>query len=105
MKEIYINIPLFKNETKNSFEIEVEGSLAFIDYKILNNQVALVHTEVSKALEGRGIAAALVEKTLNYLKEKNKSILPFCPYVFSYIKKHPEWKPIVSKQFNGYNKL
>ena len=105
MRDTYLKIPLVKNDDKNRFEIEIEGSFAFIDYKETSNQIALVHTEVPKALGGRGIAAALVEKTLHYIDDHDKLVLPFCPYVFAYIKKHPEWKRIVDKHFNGYTKL
>ena len=105
MKEEFLNIPLVKNEKEHRFEIEVEGIIAFIDYKETHSQIALVHTEVPEIIGGKGVAAALVEKTLNYLEEHHNSLLPFCPYVFTYIKKHPEWKRIVDKRFNGYDKL
>ncbi len=105
MKEEFLNIPLVKNEKEHRFEIEVEGIIAFIDYKETHSQIALVHTEVPEIIGGKGVAAALVEKTLNYLEKHDNTLLPFCPYVFAYIKKHPEWKRIVDKRFNGYDKL
>lgn len=105
MKDEFITVPLIKNETKRRFEIEIDGHIAFIDYKDYGSQIALVHTEVPELLGGRGVAAALVEKTFNYLKEQNQLLLPFCPYVFAYLKKHPEWKYMVSKKFNGYHQL
>ncbi|MFV0564419.1 MAG: GNAT family N-acetyltransferase [Flavobacteriaceae bacterium] len=105
MKEAYTNIPLVKNETKKRFEIEIDGHFAFINYGEFGSQIALVHTETDPELAGKGAASAVVEKTLNYLDEQGKSLLPFCPYVFAYIQKHPEWKRIVSKKFKGYDKL
>lgn len=105
MKIDYTNIPLVKNEEKKRFEIEIDGHFAFIDYKTFGSQMALVHTETDPELKGKGAAAAVVEKTLQYLEEKNIALLPFCPYVFAYIKKTPEWKRIVSPKFKGYDKL
>lgn len=105
MKVAYTNIPLVKNETKKRFEIEIDGHFAFINYGEFGSQIALVHTETDPELAGKGAASAVVEKTLNYLDEQGKSLLPFCPYVFAYIQKHPEWKRIVSKKFKGYDKL
>lgn len=105
MKSKFENIPLVKNEEKRRFEIEINGKYAFINYGEFGNQTALVHTETEPNLKGQGAASALVEKTLGYLEEKNIKLLPFCPFVFAYIKKHPEWKRIVSKKFKGYDKL
>lgn len=105
MNSTYTNIPLVKNEEKERFEIEIDGLFAFIDYKVFGNQIALVHTEVDPQLSGKGAAGAVVEKTLQYLDENNIELLPFCPYVFAYIKKHPEWKRIVSPKFKKYDEL
>lgn len=59
-------------------------------------KMGLVHTETEPDIAGQGAAKAVVEKTLHFLDIQNVEVLPFCPYVFAYIKKHPEWKRIVS---------
>ncbi|MDR6968098.1 putative GNAT family acetyltransferase [Flavobacterium arsenatis] len=105
MKPIFESIPLVKNENKKRFEIDINGKYAFINYGEFGNQIALVHTETDSELAGEGAASAVVEKTLQYLEANAISLLPFCPYVFAYIKKHPEWKRIVSPKFKGYDKL
>lgn len=105
MKTEYIDIPLVKNEEKKRFEIEIDGHFAFIDYKEFGSQMALVHTETEPELAGKGAASAVVEKTLQYLDDRNIVLLPFCPFIFAFIKKHPEWKRIVSPKFKGYDKL
>lgn len=105
MNDTFKNSPLHKNEDKKRFEIEIDGSFAFINYGEMGSQIALVHTEVDPALNGLGAASTVVEKTLNYIEQSGKTLLPFCPYVFAYIKKHPEWKRLVDTRFNGYDKL
>lgn len=65
----------------------------------------MIHTETDPELAGKGAASAVVEKTLHYLDDNNITLLPFCPYVFAYIKKHPEWKRIISPDFKGYDEL
>ncbi len=105
MKPEFESLELRVNEKQKRFELEYNGYIGFINYGDFGNSIALVHTEVEPELQGTGIASALVEKTLTHLKEQGKEILPFCPYVFAYIKKHPEWKAIVSTHFPGYNEL
>ncbi len=101
----FTNIPLIKNEDDHRFEIFVDQYKAFIDYKETSSQIWLIHTEADPALSGKGAAKAVVEKTLEYIKDSGKKLLPFCPYVFAYIKKHPEWKIILDEKFKGYNEL
>lgn len=105
MKPEFENIPLLKNEEKKRFEIEYNLHVAFIDYKETSHQIALTHTEAEPELAGTGAAAAVVEKTLHFIEESGKKLLPFCPYVFAFIKKNPEWKRIVDETFEGYAKL
>ncbi len=105
MKAIFENIPLHKNEQDHRYELEYNGYTAFIDYKETSRQIALIHTEAPEALGGTGAAAALVEKTLYSIEQSGKKLLPFCPYVFAFIKRHPEWKKLVDPTFNGYQNL
>ncbi|MFV0158968.1 N-acetyltransferase [Empedobacter falsenii] len=105
MNEELIPLQVVKNEKTVRFELNVDGFIAFIDYKQDDNVIKLIHTEVPDELGGRGVAAALVEKTLVYLEEHGNVLFPYCPYVFAYIKKHPEWKRIVHSKFPKYNGL
>lgn len=105
MKQEFENIELLKNDAMKRFEISVNHHIAFVNYGEFENQIALVHTESAPELKGTGAAAALIEKTLQFIKESGKTLLPYCPFVFSYIKKHPEWKAIVDKSFIGFNKI
>ncbi len=90
---------LTNNSTEGRFEMEVDGAIAFIKYKTMPDAVALLHTEVPSVLEGRGVATALVEKTLMYLEERNQKIAPICPYVSAFLKRHPDWQRIVVQSF------
>lgn len=105
MKAEFEPIPLLKNQDKKRFEIQVNGYFAFINYGEKSQQISLIHTETDPELAGTGAASAVVEKTLHYVEESGKKLLPFCPYVFAYIKKNPEWKRIVDPLFPGYEKL
>ncbi len=99
MREEFLNIPIIKNEEKSRFELEVDGYTAFIDYKERNQKIWLIHTESPSELAGKGVGTALVEKTLVYLKENNYRLIPLCPFIFAYIKRHLEWKEIVDESF------
>ena len=95
MKEEYITLGLIKNEAANRFEMNVDGNIALIEYRQLTGKIALLHTEVPTALEGKGAATAIIEKTLAWIEKNNFKLIPLCPLVVAYLKRHPEWKRIV----------
>lgn len=95
MKPEYSNLPLVRNEEKQRFEMDVNGSLALIEYRDYPGKIALTHTEVEPALEGQGAATAIIEKTLAWIETQGLQLIPLCPLVVAYLKRHPEWNRIV----------
>ena len=100
MKPEFIDIPLIKSDTQ--FQITFEEHKAFIVYREHPGVITLIHTETEPELEGKGAATAVIEKTLEYIEENNDTLIPLCPLVFAYIKRHPEWKRIVDPSFKGF---
>lgn len=105
MKTEYEDLVLKKNELTKRFELIVNGHLAYIDYKESSSDIYLIHTEVQAVLAGMGVGQALVEKALDYVNNSSKQLMPYCPYVFAYIQKHPTWKLIVDPKFPKYEEL
>ncbi len=50
------------------------------------------HTEVPEGLGGQGIVGYLVKHILEDAADKGLVVKPTCPYVKSYIDKHPEYQ-------------
>ena len=92
----YPDIELVNNEAIHNFELVVDGHRAFIDYKIKDNKIYLIHTDVPKELEGKGVAAAIVEKALTYIEQKGLKLVPLCVYVQSFLKRHHEWNRLLA---------
>lgn len=90
------DIPLIQNKEMQQFEMHINSSTALVAYEEKGDKYALIHTEVPEALEGKGIASILVLKVLNFIEAEGRKIIPLCPYVKSYLKKHPEWERIVA---------
>ena len=91
-----MEIELIDNKDKSRFEVEIEDKMAIMDYKKKDNKLYILHTEVPKEFEGKGIASAMVKKVLNLIKEKDMKLVSLCPFVSGYIKRHPEYKSLVA---------
>ncbi len=92
--------PLHDNAGEQRFEMTFEEGVAFIQYRTTpDGTLALLHTEVPEALEGLGVGTALVEATLDLCREGGRSILPFCPFVHAYIRRHPSYLDLVAERY------
>ena len=78
------------NAASQRFETSVDGHTAFLDFRRHDDRIVLVHTEVPDEIGGRGVAGALARFALAYARDNNLTVVPQCPYVRSYLEKHPD---------------
>jgi uncharacterized protein len=90
------NYALIDNTEKNRFEFRIGDQVAVVDYHINGNTMSIAHVGVPKALEGQGIASALVLSVLKNIDERKLTLIPICPFVVTYVQRHPEWKKLLN---------
>nr|WP_235590709.1 GNAT family N-acetyltransferase [Leucobacter sp. G161] len=56
---------------------------------------AFVHTEIDEKFGGRGLAGTLVSEALADTRDAGLRIVPYCPFVVAWLKKHPEFEDAV----------
>jgi predicted GNAT family acetyltransferase len=59
------------------------------------NVVVFLHTEVDPTLQRRGLGSALVAGALNDVRERGLRVVPLCPFVEAYIRRHPSYVDLV----------
>jgi predicted GNAT family acetyltransferase len=64
--------------------------LGQIRYRLEPGLVVLVHTDVATSAEGKGVGSRLVEGALADIRERGLRVVPICPFVADYIRRHPE---------------
>ena len=79
------------NKALHRFELDVEGSVAFANYRLTPSSVIITHTETPRALRGRGIASQLVEGALQLIRADGLKVVAACGFVVDYLQKHPEF--------------
>lgn len=89
---------LVNNEAENQYEFHIGELVPKIEYIKSGNKIWLTHTEVPGELEGQGIASDLVKKVLADIQQKELKVVPLCPFVQKYIKRHIEWEFLVFKE-------
>lgn len=72
------------------FKTVVEGRTAFVQYRLLNGSLDIIHTIVPRPLEGQGIAAALVKAAYDYAAANGLKPKATCTYAIAWLQRHPE---------------
>ena len=83
------------NKALSRFELDVEGGLAFANYRLMQSAVVITHTETPHALRGRGIASKLVKGALELIRADGMKVVAGCGFVADYLQEHPEFKDLV----------
>ncbi len=78
------------NKAQSRFELDVEGGLAFANYRLTSSAVIITHTETPRALRGHGIASELVAGALELIRADGRKVIAGCSFVVDYLRKHPE---------------
>ena len=88
-------IQVTHNIKGGQFEVQLEDQLAYLEYRLGVDSIIIMNTEVPQALEGRGIGGTLVKASLEYARAYQLGVVAFCPFVQSYLKRHPEYQDMV----------
>ena len=78
------------NETSNRFEIASGNAVAFLQFRRSGSSITLTHTEVPDQNEGKGIGSALARAALDYARKESLKVVPLCPFVSAYMRRHKE---------------
>ena len=83
-------------DARNRYEILVDGKRAGLTaYRDRDAQRVFYHTEIDDAFAGQGLASQLVQQALTDVRASGKRIVPVCPYVAKFLKRHEEFADLV----------
>ena len=84
------------NTALSRYELDVNGTTAFANYRIAPGTVIITHTETPAARRGRGIASKLVQGVLEQIRAEGLKVVAGCGFVADYLNKHPEFSDLAA---------
>ncbi|WP_248312133.1 GNAT family N-acetyltransferase [Bosea sp. BK604] len=79
----------------NRFNMALEGGIAYATFRRQDGLLIISHTEVPRALRGRGIGSQLVHGIFELARRRGEKILPVCPFVADWAHRHPEYADLM----------
>ncbi len=92
---------VWDNTAESRYEVAIGGQLALLEYAREGDHITLIHTSVPEALAGHGIAGELAKAALDDARAQGLAVIPRCPYVAAYIRRHPEYADLVPASSRG----
>lgn len=91
------DITLADHPEAHRFELR-QGSevAAYAEYNLLEGMLMFTHTEVQPQFEGRGFGSKLAAFALDEVRRRGLAAVPVCPFIAGYIRKHGEYRELVS---------
>lgn len=90
------DITITNNTAQRRYEAAIGGQLAgYCEYNLLREAIMFTHTEVLTEHEGKGVGSALARHVLDEAREKGLHVIPVCPFIAGYIRKHRDYVDLV----------
>ena len=84
------------NPAQSRSELTAEGGTAAAYYDLSPGVITFTHTEVPRALEGRGIGSQLARGALEAVRAQGLKVVAECPFIRGYIERHPEFQDLLA---------
>ena len=83
------------NSARGRFELDIDGHVAFMNYRSSPGVITLTHTEVPPELGGKGVGTRLARAVLDIARQRGLKLVVQCDFVQAYLSKHPEFNDLL----------
>ncbi len=92
--------PVVRNDEENHrYVLELDGEVAGMAvYHTRGGRHYFVHTEVQPGHEGEGLGSILARGALDDVRARGEKIVPLCPYINAWIRRHPDYQDLVDQE-------
>jgi uncharacterized protein len=93
------DITIVDNPAAHRFELRSGASVsAYAEYNLLKGAVMFTHTEVMPEHEGKGLGSRLAAFALDDVRKRGLHVIPMCQFIAGYIRRHPEYRDLVTEE-------
>ena len=83
------------NKAHHRYELVVDGHLAATYYKLADDVITFIHTEVPPELGGKCVGSRLVKGALDQVRAEGLKVIAQCPFVKAWIDKHSDYADLL----------
>ena len=84
------------NRDKGRYELDVDGQIAYADYRRRGDTLVIPHVYAPPSLRGTGASSRLMEGVMALARNEGAKIVPLCGYAASWIRRHSEHRDLLA---------
>ena len=91
--------PLIRDDPDHHrYVLEIDGEVVGLAvYHIRGGRYFFVHTEIQPGHDGEGLGSLLARTALDDVRAKGEKIVPICPFIATWIKRHPDYAEMIDQ--------
>lgn len=91
-------VTIDRNDDARRYELRLGGKMAgYVAYRTNPGRITFTHTVVYPGHEGEGLGSRLARHVLDDAVARGETIVPVCPFISAYLKRHPEYEASVAR--------
>ena len=84
---------------EHRYVVRAGGAVAGVaEYRRQGGRVVFTHTGVPPAYGGQGLGSRLVRAALDDVRRQGLAVVPRCPFVAAWIRRHPDYAGLVDER-------
>ena len=96
MRRYVVNVAVLERANRRRYEVYADDVPAgLLSYRLAGDRLCLIHTEIESPYEGNGLGSVLVKHVLEEARQRQRTVVAYCPYVQGWIDSHTEYSDLV----------
>jgi uncharacterized protein len=89
-------LELVDRADQNRYELTLAGArIGTTSYAVRDGKIIIPHTEIDPRHGGRGLGSQMVRRVLDDVRARGLVVVPMCPFVADFIRRHPEYADLL----------
>lgn len=84
------------NPERSRFELDIDGQIAFANYRRQGSTLVIPHVEAPPPLRGTGAADRLMRGVMEIVRAEGLKVVPLCGYAAAWIRRHKDYRDLLA---------